>query len=228
MSTDTSHGPSSKNLTTALPERAPGSVAGRLVTGSGLVLAALASLFVSGCESPGSGRPVQVSNVATGPVVLGEGDIVRLFFPGATEYNTTQKIRTDGKISLPLVGEVQAAGKTLIRLQSDLVARYKKAELQNAEVVVSLEASGKPVIISGAVASPGKILLERPTTLLEAIMGAGGFRDFAKKRQVRLIRVVNGQYHTEVYDMSHSTDGGTTPFVQLQGGDIIEVPLSNW
>ena len=225
MSTDTSHGSSSKNLTTA----APGSVSRHLIARSGLSLVLTASLFVSGCESPNSGQPVRVSNTAAmGPVVLGEGDIVRLFFPGATEYNTAQKIRTDGKISLPLIGETQAAGKTLSHLQSDLAARYKKAELQNSEVVVSLEASGKPVIISGAVASPGKMLLERPTTLLEAIMGAGGFRDFAKKRKVKLIRVVNGQYQTQVYDMSHGTDGGATPFVLLQGGDIIEVPLSNW
>ena len=60
-------------------------------------------------------------------------------------------------------------------------------------------------------------------------MGAGGFTDFAKKRQVRLIRVVNGQYHTQVYDMSKGlTDGSTTPVVYIKGGDVIYVPQSNW
>jgi len=149
--------------------------------------------------------------------------VLKIFFPGAPEYNTSQKIRTDGRISLPVIKETRAAGKSLASFQSELSAQYK-SQLQNSEVVVSLEASGKPVIISGAVNVPGKLILERPTTLLEAIMGAGGFKDFARKKKVRLTRVVNGQYHTEVYDMS----GPSVPFVQLQGGDMIEVPLSNW
>jgi polysaccharide export outer membrane protein len=171
--------------------------------------------------------PAQAAAPATGPVTLSEGDTIKIFFPGAPEYNNIQKIRSDGKISLPLIGETQAAGKTLSRLQSDLSARYK-AQLQNAEVVVSLEASGTPVIISGAVAAPGKFQFDRPTTFLEAIMGAGGFTDFARKKRVRVIRVVNGRYQTETYDMSKGLIGGMTPLVYVKGGDVIYVPESTW
>ena len=206
--------------------------AGLALSRCGLVIAGAVGLLLTACTGVNSAPPVPVpsggpSPSSSGPVVLGEGDVVKIIFPGAPEFSTSQKIRTDGKLSLPLIGETQAAGKTLPRLQSDLSSSYK-AQLQNSEVVVSLEAGGTPVIISGAVAGPGKILIDRPTTLFEAIMGSGGFTDYAKKRQVRLIRVVNGQYHTEIYDMSQGLKGGSTPVVYLKGGDVVYVPQSNW
>ena len=207
-------------------------VVGSAMARCGIVLVGVAGLLVAGCEELNSGPPspsppLNPSIAGSAPVVLGEGDVVKLFFTGVPEYNNSQKIRTDGKLSLPVIGEIQAAGKTLARLQSELSARYKP-QLQNAEVVVSLETSGAPVIISGAIAAPGKFLFDRPTTLLEAIMGAGGFTDYAKKRKVRLIRVVNGQYHTEIYDMSKWLTGGITPVVYVKNGDLIHVPQSNW
>jgi protein involved in polysaccharide export with SLBB domain len=214
---------------TGFPFRGAGKIISESLRGRFRIGAlALASLLVSGCESvpPAQPPPVAATDSGAGPVVLREGDVVKLFFPGAAEYNNIQKIRTDGKLSLPIVGEIQAAGKTLTRLQSELSAKYKP-QLQNSEVVVSVESSGAPVIISGAIASPGKFLYDRPTTLLEAIMGAGGFTDYAKKKQVRLIRVVNGQYQTQVYDLRGLT-GGNMPVVYVKGGDVIHVPESNW
>jgi polysaccharide export outer membrane protein len=193
-----------------------------------MTLAGAAGLLLTGCEDVNSGPqlpPIHASG--SGPVTLGEGDVIKLFFPGASEYSSSQKVRTDGKLSLPLVGEIQAAGKTLPRLQAELTERYKP-KLQNSEVVVSLDASGSPVIISGAIASPGKFLFERPTTLLEAIMGAGGFTDYAKRKKVRLIRLVNGQYHTDIYDMSGGLNGRPTPVVYVKGGDVVYIPQSNW
>ncbi|HWB01675.1 MAG TPA: polysaccharide biosynthesis/export family protein [Verrucomicrobiales bacterium] len=191
-----------------------------------IAFAATVTVFIPACQQavPITTQPSPVSPYdGTGPVILGEGDLVKLFFPGAPEYTGSQKIRLDGKLSLPIIGEYQAAGKTVTRLQSELSGRYK-SQLQNSEVVVSLEASGKPVIISGGVASPGKFVFDRPTTMLEAIMGAGGFKDFARKGKVRLTRIVNGQYHTVVYDMR----GGRAPVVYVRGGDMIDIPLSNW
>jgi len=197
-----------------------------------MVTAVVVAFLVASCASQDEKPPAlplatKTHGTGGGPVVLGEGDSIKLYFAGSPEYNSVQKIRTDGKISLPLIGEVQAAGKTLPRLQSELTSSFKPL-LQNSEVVVSLEASGKPVIISGGVSGPGKFVYDRPTTLLEAIMGAGGFTDFAKRKEVRLIRLVKGQYRTEVYDMSKAFSGGATPVVYVQGGDVIYIPVSNW
>src|SRR5262249_29795347 len=94
-------------------------------------------------------------------LVLREGDTIRILFPGAPNLNVVQPIRRDGKISLSLVGEVQAAGKTPKVLEKELVELYGP-QLQDKEVTVSLESSVFPVYITGAVLRPGTILSDRP------------------------------------------------------------------
>src|ERR1700745_2386551 len=105
-------------------------------------------------------------------VILASGDVVKLTFSAAPELNQSQKVRADGKLSLPLVGEVDAAGKTVGQLQGELIQLYK-SQLKTPEVTVSLEASVTTVTVSGAVTRPGKLAFERPTTVLQAIMEAG-------------------------------------------------------
>src|SRR5437667_4307619 len=104
-------------------------------------------------------------------VILASGDVVKLTFSAAPELNQSQKVRADGKLSLPLVGEVDASGKTVGQLQGDLVQLYK-SQLKTPEVTVSLETSLTTVIVSGAVNHPNKIAFERPTTVFQAIMEA--------------------------------------------------------
>jgi len=189
-----------------------------------LALLASSTLLLTGCESTGGdvSGPSASRSAAGGAVILGEGDVIRLTFAGAPELNSLQKIRSDGKISLAMIGEAAAAGRTLPQLQTDLTSLYK-SQLQNPSVVVTLETSANAVIISGEVNAPGRKIFERPTTLLEAIMEAGGFTEFANKRRVRIIRVEGGQYRTETVDMSGALKGESTDVVYVRGGDIINV-----
>lgn len=185
-----------------------------------------AVLVLSGCQSPVSSDvpgPSAVRSAAADAVVLGEGDVIRIAFAGAPELNNQQKIRSDGKISLALVGETRAAGLTVPQLQESLSTLYKP-QLQNPAVLVTLDNSANAVIISGEVNSPGRRVFDKPTTLLEAIMEAGGFSGFANKKKVTLIRVEGGQYRTEVVDMSGALRGEETEVVYVRGGDIINVP----
>ena len=94
-------------------------------------------------------------------VILASGDVVKLTFSAAPELNQSQKVRVDGKLSLPLVGEVDAAGKTVGQLQGELIELYR-SQLKTPEVTVSLEASVTTVTVSGAVHKPGKIVFESP------------------------------------------------------------------
>ncbi|PYL04236.1 MAG: hypothetical protein DME32_02290 [Verrucomicrobia bacterium] len=137
-------------------------------------------------------------------VVLASGDVVKLTFSAAPELNQAQKIRTDGKLSLPLVGEVDAGGKTVGQLQAELIQLYK-SQLKTPEVTVSLEASVTTVTVSGAVNKPGRITFERPTTVLQAIMEGVGPSQFGTLKRVRLMRIVNGVQKSQVmglYDFS--------------------------
>jgi polysaccharide biosynthesis/export protein len=156
-------------------------------------------------------------------VILASGDVVKLTFSAAPELNQSQKVRADGKLSLPLVGEVDAAGKTVGQLQGDLIQLYK-SQLKTPEVTVSLETSLTTVVVSGAVNHPSKIAFERPTTVFQAIMEAGGPSQFGTLKHVRLVRTVNGVQRSQVMNVQDTlVSQGTKPFY-VRDGDVIYVP----
>ena len=181
---------------------------------------ALAVMGLSvGCQSP---QKLARSEVATThpSVVLTAGDVLRISFPGAPELNQSQKIRPDGKIGLPLIGEVEAAGKRIVTLQDDLTRLYK-TKLQSSTVMVSLEMTSAAVYISGAVNKPGKIMLERPMTALEAIMEAGGFTPgLANPKKVILVRQEGSQHYTQVLDFSPALRNERTSAIFLKPFDV--------
>ena len=159
---------------------------------------------------------------APSAVTLVAGDVIKLAFPGAPELNQSQKIRADGKVNLPLIGEVSASGKTVLALQSELSSQYK-SELKTSTVVVTLESSVTQVTVSGAVGRPGKLTFERPTTVFQAIMEAGGITEFGTLKNVHLVRLVNGLQKTEVLDLRPITSGQATKPYYVRDGDVIVV-----
>jgi polysaccharide export outer membrane protein len=181
--------------------------------------------FVS-CETTVSTR-LPEGDVARGPVRLTPGDVVKLTFLGAPELNQSQKIQSDGKINLPMIGEVEAGGRTLSDLQQRLEELYKP-QLQNTTVVVTVESSVTPVVIGGAVSKPGKYQFDRPTTVLQAIMEAGGADKFGTLSRVSVIRLVNGQQRTEVLDLRPILRGSPTKPVYVRAGDIVLVGESRF
>src|SRR6202011_3369136 len=120
-------------------------------------LVAFVLLFCAGCQTKTAQYPEEL--VPKTPSYLTAGDMVKITFPAAPELNQTQKIGTDGALSLPLIGEVHAAGKSPGGLQRELATLYKP-QLQDNEVVVTLETRALPVVVSGAVQKPGKIIFE--------------------------------------------------------------------
>ena len=185
----------------------------------------LALIFVSACQSPPVG-PVPADRLsASGPVALVPGDVVKLTFPGAPDLNQAQKIQTDGMINLPMIGQVHAAGRSIESLQAELSARYKP-QLETSEVVVTLDSAVMPVLVSGAVAKPGKLVFDRPTTVFQAIMEAGGVNEFGNLRNVHLIRTANGQQTTQTLDLRATLEGNVTRAVYVRNGDVIYVPES--
>lgn len=177
-------------------------------------------LFCIGCAGPKvANRPL----VRETPNVLNPGDVIKITFPGAPELNQTQKVGTDGTLSLPLIGDVRASGKSPGTLQSELAALYKP-QLQDNEVLVTVESRALPVVVSGAVQHPGKIIFERPATVLEAIMEAGGFTPEADLKKVSVIRIVKGEHESEFFDLRPVLRGLPTRAAYVSGGDVIYVP----
>ncbi len=165
-------------------------------------------------------KPTAASEAAT----LREGDILKISFPGSPNLDTTQPIRRDGKISLQLVGEVQAAGLTPSDLENQLVNLYA-SQLVSKQVTVEVESSAFPVYVTGSVLRPGKITSNHPMTALEAVMEAGGF-DYTKAdlRHVTVIRQEENGTKNHVLDLKSVMDGKTGEPFYLKPADIVYVP----
>lgn len=197
----------------------------RFLSFSAVGSAVFAVLLGAGCQSTDVGANLASQAAPPARVTLAPGDVVRLTFSGATELNQSQKIRADGKLSLPLIGEFDAAGKTVVALQNDLSQSYK-AQLKNSEVIVSLENAPAQVTISGAVTKPDRIAFDKPTTVLQAIMQAGGATPFGNMKAVRLIRTVGGTQQSQVLDLTPILRGQSTKPFYVRDGDVIFVPQS--
>jgi polysaccharide export outer membrane protein len=183
----------------------------------------IATLLMGGCQIPTAPLPEQMA--APTQVTLVSGDVLKLSFSGAPELNQSQKIRADGKINLPLIGEIDAAGRTIGSLQNELALRYKP-QLQNTTVVVTLESSVTQVVVSGAVNKPSKLTFDRPTTIFQAIMEAGGASEYGSLGKVYLIRLTNGQQQTHVLNLRSTMSGQATRAFYVRDGDVIYLPPS--
>jgi polysaccharide export outer membrane protein len=151
--------------------------------------------------------------------------VIKVSYADETVPDQTQKIRRDGKVSLPLIGEVTAAGKRVIDFQYELVSRYND-KLDNNEVLVTLENGLATVIVSGFANKPGVVTFDRPTTVYQAIMEAGGVSDYGSPSNVHLTRVINGEQRTETINLRPSIHGKPTKPKYVQDGDVIYISRS--
>jgi polysaccharide biosynthesis/export protein len=157
-------------------------------------------------------------------LVLREGDDLRIAFPGAPNLDTTQRVRTDGRITMPMVGEVVVTGMTPTDLEKKLLELYA-TQLVSKEVSVTVLSSTYTVIVSGAVSRPGKIAADHPISILEAVMEAGGFdSEKADLRAVKIVRTEEGVTKNYVVDLTAAVSGGQTTPVLLKRGDMVYVP----
>jgi polysaccharide export outer membrane protein len=187
----------------------------------------LAIFTFTGCQTSKlneSSKQIAPNQSHSEIITLQEGDDLKISFPGSANLDTTQQIRRDGKISLPLVGEVQAAGETPDDLQQNLIKLYAP-QISSKEVIVTVESSAFPVYVTGCVIRPGKISSDKPMTALEAVMEAGGF-DYEKAnlRNVRVIRNENGVSKSYTLNLKMALNGNEDKPFYLKPSDIVYVP----
>ena len=195
-----------------------------------LLVASLAFFVLPGCQSPQQHRsasPAAVSESNAAPdnsITLREGDTLRVTFPNATKLDSVQQIRRDGKIVMPLFGELKVSGLTPAEVEKEILKQFG-AQLVSKEVTVTLESSQFPAFVNGAVLHPGKITSNRPITALEAVMEAGGF-DYAKAnlKAVKVIRNEGAEVKTFVLDFRGVLKGEKSEPFYVKPSDIIYVP----
>ena len=187
------------------------------------ILTILLTTILLGCETveyPPRGERIGPSTA----VRLSPGDVIKVSFSETSELNQTQKIRRDGKVNLPLVGELKASGKTVAAFRRELADLYAD-QLEENEVLVTLENGAANVIVSGQVGRPGPLAFDRPTTVFQAIMEAGGATAYGNLSKVRLIRTVNGRQEAGILNLKSPISQRTTEGTYVKDGDVIYVPV---
>lgn len=202
-----------------------------------LPLAAAAVLLLNGCASSQLKADDYAADLpppsAGGPVAP-----VREYRIGALDKITIQvfqnkdlglegvRVPVTGKILLPMVGEIDVAGRTATELAEDISARLGKCCLQQPQVMVQVdEAVSQQVTMTGAVTEQGVFALRGPTTLLQAISMAKGPGPTASNR-VAVFRVVNGQRMGALFDLD-AIRSGRAKDPEIFGGDTIVVDTSS-
>lgn len=147
---------------------------------------------LTGCQTPVATAPMTVSSPSE-PQTIREGDVLKIVFPGTQGLDSQQTVRRDGRITLPMSGELKVAGKTPAQLEKEMLDLYA-AQLVSKEVSVTVVSSSYAVFVSGAVMRPGKLVSDHPMTALEAVMEAGGFNPTsANTKAVVIIRNEDGK-----------------------------------
>ena len=159
-----------------------------------LLLAVLSGLVMAqdAAKPAPSTAPDTASKSATGvrpdSYIIGAEDVLTVFVWKEPDMTKTVPVRPDGMISLPLIGEIKAAGYTPVQLQ-DVLAESMKKMISDPQVTVVVEKIGSLNFnIVGEVNHPGYFPLTRRMTVLDAIAMAGGFKDFAKSKKVYILR----------------------------------------
>lgn len=189
------------------------------------LLAAIAALAVTGCQSGPPPPPVDLVAQTYSTNMLHAGDVVQVTFQYSTNYSTTQRIALDGTLNMNTVGPVKAAGRTVVQLQSDLATAYKSLAKDDVITVNEVMSSVAVVYVSGAVLKPGPVELDRPMTAIEAVMASGGFDlSRAKLSAATVLRIENGRQQLYDINLKRVLEGKEkTPFY-LKPFDIIYVP----
>lgn len=120
--------------------------------------------------------------------VIGNDDVLAINVWKEAELSRSIPVRSDGKISLPLAGEIQAAGRTPLQLESDIAGRLQNYITDPEVTVIVEQVKSKTYNVLGEVSKPGSYPLALPVTIMDAIATAGGLRDFAKKKDIYILR----------------------------------------
>lgn len=203
---------------------------------SGLLF--FAPSFVSTTQGPaGNAAPAQKSATPTNSPAtettsakeadyrIGPQDVVRIDVWKEPDVSRSVPVRPDGKISMPLLNDVQAAGLTSMELAASIRDGLSKF-MTNPQVTVTVsEVNSRRIYVTGEVARQGAQTLLPNMTVLQAISAAGGLTQFAREKKIYIVRAVDGKQVSYPFDYKGALSGKHPETnILLQGGDMIVVP----
>ena len=197
-----------------------------------LACLALAATSAWGSDSAKpAGAPIDQANPPSAKgvdndYIIGPSDVLAINVWKDTELSRIVLVRPDGKISLPLVGELEVSGLTALKVQ-ELIAKKLDTYISKPQVtVIVTEVKSRTYTVLGKIAHPGSFELGKPTTVLEAIAISGGFQEFAKTNKIYIMRSMpDGSVTRLPFDYKKVIRGqDAEENVNLKSGDTIVVP----
>jgi polysaccharide export outer membrane protein len=158
--------------------------------------------------------------------VIGPGDTLSINVYNEPEVTGKVPVRPDGMITIPLIGDIQASGLTPDKLQATITKKLADYVKQPSVAVVVEEMNSRQFNVLGQVQHPGTFNLNKPTRVLDALAGAGGFTEFAKSSKIYVLRRDPSGATTKIaFNYKRVSDGKDDQGdVELQSGDTIIVP----
>jgi len=182
---------------------------------------------ISGSYSDGATRTARSAAPDSGaPYRIGVDDMLTISVWHEPDLSRTVPVRPDGQISLPLVGDITAAGKTAVELQGELRAALAKYVKDPEVNVIVTDIRSQRINVIGQVSRPGAFPLTQAMGVLDALAQAGGLKDFAKKNNIYVLRVMpDGRRLRIKYSYQAVLKGGkNAQELMLQSHDTVVVP----
>ena len=171
------------------------------------------------------GQTLSNSVLGGGDYLLGPGDKVDVFVWRNAELSRQVPVRPDGYISLPLVGELAAAGKTAAELEAEITILLSDFVQVPTVTVTVTDIKSLVIYVLGRVGTPGPVTLDRNINVLQAISMAGGPTEFANQNGITILRTIANQRTRIPYRYGDIMKGRADPGeLVLQSGDVIYVP----
>ncbi len=197
-----------------------------LVVGLGFASTAIAhQKDKSTAQDQETPTPTSPHQPAESGYVISPDDVLAVEVWKEPEVSANVPVRPDGKISLPLLGDVQAAGLTATALTSDLTERLKKFISDPQVTVIVTQVNSQHIYITGEVNRGGTYPLQPGMTILQGLSSAGGFTPFANLKKIYVMRQVNGKQEKYAFNYKEVIKGkNTAQNIPLLPGDTIVVP----
>jgi polysaccharide export outer membrane protein len=154
---------------------------------------------------------------------LGPGDKLRIEVYRDQQLSQSVQIRPDGKITLPLVGDMEAAGRTPLELRDQIGTSLKEYITNPVVTVIVVEAMPQTISVIGEVNSPGTHPIKGETTVIEALALAGGFKDFANTKNITIQRATPTGVKRIPFNYKDAIKSEGKPMC-VEPGDVIIVP----
>jgi polysaccharide export outer membrane protein len=180
---------------------------------------ALSGVVVGGCAST---PKRDLARPAAGEYRIGVEDVIEVAVYRADNLSRTLPVRPDGKVSLPLLGDVNASGKTAGELAEELQGRYGQYLTEPHVSVIVREVNAPRVYVMGEVGHPGVFPLRGEINVVQAVALAGGFGPFADRGGLVLLRRAGDREQREELDYDDLIESGQIPV--LMPGDTLVVP----